>query len=134
MGAYYRVREFSNPQDASEDPKWYAIPYSVGTLETRDLAKIVAERSGHSIGQLIGLFQDYFLQIEEHILAGQSVSMSPIGTVIAYFRGSGVLLDEEYDTDNISRIHLAFRPSPSVAKKIQTKYNGGELSLQKWGE
>lgn len=134
MAVFYKLRQFGNPQDTSEEKKYFAQPYFLGTLETRDLANIVAKRSGHSPGQLIGLFQDYFLQIEEHILAGQTVEMAPIGIVLAYFNGVGAESEEAYDTENITRIHLVLRPSVETKKHIQTVDGGGDLELKKYGE
>lgn len=132
---YYKLKEFyKDPRTNFEDKKWYAVPYAVGTLETDDLAEIVAERSGHSKGQLVGLFQDYFRRIEKHVLMGQSVSMSPIGTIIPTLNGAGADSEEEYSADLIDRLKLHLRAGSGTSRRLQTVSNGGELTLKKWGE
>lgn len=129
MAFYKLVKYMSNPVESFGDQKWYARPFMLGELGTEDLARVVANRSGHSQGQLVGLFQDYFNQIFEHVCAGEHVSMFPLGTVIAHFRGSGSETEEGYDPSLVSQVHLSLRPGVVIRKRIQTTYHGGELEL-----
>lgn len=84
MAIFYKVIERKDPRNPDGPGKFYASNVSFGVIETEKLAENIAARSGHSVGQLTGLFQDYFRRIENYVVAGKTVSMAPLGTIIRH--------------------------------------------------
>ena len=135
MAVYYRpMKVIANPQEDFGDQGWVAHPVKFDYMGTSELAEKVAERDGHSQGQLEGLFQDYFNCIYEHVLAGQSVQMWPMGTIIPTLRGSGSDTEDEYSTSLISKVNLIFRAGTDTKRRIQPTTSNGEAELKKWGD
>ena len=134
MKAYNVVRRPS-PGDPDEplSDKYYASGLSFGVISEETVARNVAVRSGHSPGQLIGLFQDYLRRAEQHILNGKTVSMSPIGTIIPVLKGIGSDTYEGWDTSFLNKFKLNFRACPKTRKRLQIRDAGGEMELKKWG-
>lgn len=133
MACFYQILKKFNPQDTSET-RYTAAVKLIGYLDAADLAKQVGNRDGHTVGQLEGLFQDYFQKIYEHVLLGQSVSMDPIGTIVPYLNGIGAETADDYTTDYITRIHLTFRPSAATKAALRPESEGGTTEIKKWGE
>lgn len=136
MAIFYKVIERKDPHNPDGPGKFYASNVSFGVIETEKLAENIAARSGHSVGQLTGLFQDYFRRIENYVVAGKTVSMAPLGTIIPAFNGLGSNTEEEYEPEYITKMKLNFRMSPSFRQKMQPAFHGqgGEVELRKWGE
>lgn len=136
MPVYFTTTKVcTNPMEDFNDQSFIAHPVKFDYLDTTKLAQIISERDGHSQGQLEGLFQDYFNAIYEHVLAGQSVSMQPIGTIVPAIRNAGGTdSKDEYSSDLISQVHLGFKPSTYTKRRIQPVSQNGEAELKKWGE
>lgn len=135
MAIFYKVIERKDPRNLDGPGKFYASNVSFGVIETEKLAENIAARSGHSVGQLVGLFQDYFRRIENYVVAGKTVSMAPLGTIIPAFNGLGSDTEKNYDPEFITKMKLNFRMSPSFRLKMQPANGmGGEVELRKWGE
>lgn len=117
-----------------EEGKYYAKELNFGIIDTNRIAENVAKRSGHSVGQVVGFFQDYFRRIEEYVVSGNNVSLTPIGTIIPAFRCMGVPTEKEVELKNLKNIHLNFRPSGIMRKRMQPKgkYSSGEVELKIW--
>lgn len=118
MAIFYKVIERKDPRNPDGPGKFYASNVSFGVIETEKLAENIAARSGHSVGQLTGLFQDYFRRIENYVVAGKTVSMAPLGTIIPAFNGLGSNTEEEYEPEYITKMKLNFRMSPSFLSLI----------------
>lgn len=131
MPLYFKSQFIKKPGE-EELGKFYAREVNFGLIDTNRIAEIVAHRSGHSVGQIIGFFQDYFRRIENHVVSGNNVSLTPIGTIIPTFRSEGVPTAEEAEIRNLKSIKLNFRPSASLRKKMQPKNQNGEVVLKMW--
>lgn len=134
MPIYFKVQARQKP--GTQDPehlKYYAREINFGLIDTNRIAENIAKRSGHSVGQLIGFFQDYYRRIENHIVSGNNVSMAPLGTIIPAFASTGVATEKEVEVANIKNIHLNFRCCKSLRNKMQPKGTSyGEVELKMW--
>ena len=106
-----KVIEKKDPRTPDSQGKYYGKMVKVGTVTTDDIATIIAERSGHSVGQVKGFFRDYFRALREYLIAGKRVEIQPIGTLYVTFRGLGSETPEDYETSLISGFYIHLRKS-----------------------
>lgn len=135
MPLYFKTIYIKKPNNP-DTGKYYAKEVNFGMIETSRIAEIIAKRSGHSAGQLIGFFQDYFRRIENYVQAGNNVSMAPIGTFMPAFSCAASDKPEEVELKQLKNIHMNFRISSTLRKKMQPKRNyygpAGEVELKQW--
>lgn len=134
MPIYFKPMYIKKPGNP-ETGKYYAKEINFGMIETSRIAEIVAKRSGHSVGQVIGFFQDYYRRIENHIISGNNVSMHPLGTIMPAFASLGVKTLEEVKLNNLKKINVNFRTSAILRRKMQPKnlaIRPGEVELKLW--
>ncbi len=128
---FYKVREIKNPLKREEPGKFFARKVTIGTISTDDIAAEVAARSGHSVGQVQGLFRDYMERVSIYLAEGKNVAIKPLGTLRTTLTSSGATTVEEYDTSLIRRVNLRLKPSKVLRNSVRTKQNNGDVSLVK---
>lgn len=119
---YYKVVNRKDPRNPEGAGKFYAQAISLGIIESETIAKTVAARSGHSFGQVLGLFQDYFRRVEQYVLQGNTVAIDPIGTLIPVFNGVGATTPEEFDTSCIQKVRCYLRQSKKLKRNFSLLY------------
>ncbi len=131
MAVYYKVVEKKDPRNPQGAGKYYAQAVNFGIVDTDMIAENVARRTGHSPGQVKGLFRDYTARMREYLANGKTVRLDPVGMIHVTLRGSGSDTAEEYDPSNVTRVRLNFRPSASL--KYYLRLGGGGVELRKFG-
>lgn len=121
-----------DPRAPQGEKKYGGLIVNMGVVTTDDLAKEVAERNGHSTGQVLGMFRDYFTFMRQAILQGRNVSIKPLGTLVTTLNGVGANTKENWDPSYLLKVNIYLRKSSRLRTatrlenpdiKFSNKYN-----------
>lgn len=122
MSYFYTIVQRTHPK--TKKKQFYAQAISAGLISVNDIALRIAHRSGHSVGQVIGLLNDYLKLCSDYLQQGKNVRMGKIGIITPTFRCKGSDTEKDLTADNIKRIKLNLRTSPSVRQRMSVKRLG----------
>lgn len=120
MAATYVVREYKDPSSPEVQGKFYLSNKSEGLIDTRAVAKYVAERSGVSVGHVYGLIEDLGEAIFYYATQGNTVDLGPLGYLTLRFKGKGTTTKEEYHTGLLERAYLGLRAKKTLKAEMKS--------------
>ena len=76
---FYRLVQKANPLD-QEHKQRYATSVNAGKIDTRMIAKILAQKSSLTTGDVINVLENLMEEIPRWLSQGYSVSLGELGT------------------------------------------------------
>lgn len=106
---FYRFVQKANPLDQAHK-KWYATSVNSGKIDTRRIAKTLAQKSSLTTGDVMNVLENLLEEIPRWLVQGYSVSLGELGTFRLSLSSEGVQDQKQFNTRTIKK-KLVFLPS-----------------------
>lgn len=122
----YVVRPKRNPQDKTEEAKYYAIVASRGTTTTRELAESISSATTFQLPDVVAVLAALQMAVCEELAKGNLVSLGSLGYLKMTMNSKSALTGADYSIKNclkgvncrfIPSKHLQLTANASFAKK-----------------
>jgi putative DNA-binding protein len=115
---FYRFVQKANPLDQAHK-KWYATSVNAGKIDTRMIAKTLAQKSSLTTGDVMNVLENLLEEIPRWLSHGYSVSLGELGTFRLSLSSQGVKEQKEFNTRTIKK-KVVFLPSKSFKSELKT--------------
>ena len=115
---FYRLVQKANPLD-QEHKQRYATSVNAGKIDTRMIAKTLAQKSSLTTGDVINVLENLMEEIPRRLSQGYSVSLWELGTFRLSLSSQGVKEQKEFNTRTIKK-KVIFLPSKSFKSELKT--------------
>lgn len=123
MAINYKLIQRKDPSNKEEQPeqrKWYAVTKINSQITAQTVAQNVAARSGHSVGQVLGLLTDFMTRAAVYIQMGKTVEMKPIGNLTLSMHNDAADTEEAYDVKkNLHCLKIYLRDSGRTREELK---------------
>lgn len=109
-----------NPQDMTAAPKFYAQVVNQGEIVLKDLSVDIARMSTVSRTDVYAVLMSLIELVPAEIGKGHIVRLGELGDFSITARSTPALTAEEFTANNVTSLHLQFRPSVEVKKAIKS--------------
>ena len=107
----YKLVTRINPQNKSEQPKWYAKAVQDRTIDFEGLVTHMSEHnSPYSRGVIHGVLTDMLDCVKELVLDGKSVRLGDLGSLQIGISSKGAVTEEDFSDTLIKKARINFRP------------------------
>ncbi len=118
----YKKKQASLP-DKDGKELWY--PFVVGErpiITTRQIAREIAERSGATEGDVIGILHNLGLVVRAHLSAGDRVILNGFGglKINARARGNGVESEDKVSATQFNHLSVHFTPETTRSRALRS--------------
>jgi predicted histone-like DNA-binding protein len=109
---YYRLKQNQNDKMAKCYGKWYAEMKHTETLNTRKMARHIAEHgSVYTSDVVLGVLEKFRTCLLEMLLESKKVKIDGLGTFYTTIEGTGVANPDEFSLQkNVEALHIRFLP------------------------
>lgn len=108
----YVVRPKRNPQDKTEEAKYYAIVSSRGTTTTRELAESISSSTTFQLPDVVAVLAALQMAVCEELAKGNLVSLGSLGYLKMTMNSSGTSTGAGYSIKNcLKGVNCRFIPS-----------------------
>ncbi len=115
---FYRLVQKANPLD-QEHKQRYATSVNAGKIDTRMIAKTLAQKSSLTTGDVMNVLENLMEEIPRRLSQGYSVSLWELGTFRLSLSSQGVKEQKEFNTRTIKK-KVVFLPSKSFKSELKT--------------
>lgn len=115
---FYRLVQKANPLD-QEHKQRYATSVNAGKIDTRMIAKTLAQKSSLTTGDVMNVLENLMEEIPRWIAQGYSVSLGELGTFRLSLSSEGVKEQKQFNTRTIKK-KVVFLPSKSFKSELKT--------------
>lgn len=115
---FYRFVQKANPLD-QEHKQRYATSVNAGKIDTRMIAKTLAQKSSLTMGDVMNVLENLLEEIPRWLSQGYSVSLWELGTFRLSLSSQGVKEQKEFNTRTIKK-KVVFLPSKSFKSELKT--------------
>lgn len=115
---FYRLVQKANPLD-QEHKQRYATSVNAGKIDTRMIAKTLAQKSSLTTGDVMNVLENLMEEIPRWLGQGYSVSLWELGTFRLSLSSQGVKEQKEFNTRTIKK-KVVFLPSKSFKSELKT--------------
>ena len=115
---FYRLVQKANPLD-QEHKQRYATSVNAGKIDTRMIAKTLAQKSSLTTGDVMNVLENLLEEIPRWLSQGYSVSLGELGTFRLSLSSQGVKEQKEFNTRTIKK-KVVFLPSKSFKSELKT--------------
>ena len=115
---FYRLVQKANPLD-QEHKQRYATSVNAGKIDTRMIAKTLAQKSSLTTGDVINVLENLMEEIPRWLSQGYSVSLGELGTSRLSLSSQWVKEQKEFNTRTIKK-KVVFLPSKSFKSELKT--------------
>lgn len=115
---FYRLVQKANPLD-QEHKQRYATSVNAGKIDTRMIAKTLAQKSSLTTGDVMNVLENLMEEIPRWLSQGYSVSLWELGTFRLSLSSQGVKEQKEFNTRTIKK-KVVFLPSKSFKSELKT--------------
>lgn len=126
----YKIVQRKNPKNFESPGKFYSQNIVSSRTPDTDVISKIASRSGHSVGQIQGIFADLETVVSELLADGQSIQLGRLGSLVVTFSASGMGTEEECNATLVSSVNVSLRPRRSTKRQ----YAKAELKFRKMKE
>ena len=106
----YSIKERVNPRALLDTRKHYAFIKNQGVVNLRELAKRLSRESTISMMDTMALLEGLLQVIPDMLGQGKIVNLGELGTFRATISSEGVETAEDFNSTNIKRLNILFRP------------------------
>lgn len=124
---YYKKSQ-SRLENKAGKRLWYTtIVAGRRVIDTKEIARELSKRSGHSEGEIIGLLHDLGQLIRNHVSEGDRVVLNGLGSfkIGVRARGAGVEDPEKVSAKQFNHLSIIFTPESTSSRALNVK----EVSL-----
>ncbi|PZM87038.1 MAG: DNA-binding protein [candidate division SR1 bacterium] len=115
---FYRLVQKANPLD-QEHKQRYATSVNAGKIDTRMIAKTLAQKSSLTTGDVMNVLENLMEEIPRWLAQGYSVSLGELGTFRLSLSSEGVKEQKQFNTRTIKK-KVIFLPSKSFKSELKT--------------
>ena len=115
---FYRLVQKANPLD-QEHKQRYATSVNAGKIDTRMIAKTLAQKSSLTTGDVMNVLENLMEEIPRRLSQGYSVSLWELGTFRLSLSSQWVKEQKEFNTRTIKK-KVVFLPSKSFKSELKT--------------
>lgn len=115
---FYRLVQKANPLD-QEHKQRYATSVNAGKIDTRMIAKTLAQKSSLTTGDVMNVLENLMEEIPRWLAQGYSVSLGELGTFRLSLSSEGVKEQKAFNTRTIKK-KVVFLPSKSFKSELKT--------------
>lgn len=115
---FYRLVQKANPLD-QEHKQRYATSVNAGKIDTRMIAKTLAQKSSLTTGDVMNVLENLMEEIPRWLAQGYSVSLGELGTFRLSLSSEGVKEQKQFNTRTIKK-KVVFLPSKSFKSELKT--------------
>lgn len=115
---FYRLVQKANPLD-QEHKQRYATSVNAGKIDTRMIAKTLAQKSSLTTGDVMNVLENLMEEIPRWLGQGYSVNLGELGTFRLSLSSQGVKEQKEFNTRTIKK-KVVFLPSKSFKSELKT--------------
>jgi predicted histone-like DNA-binding protein len=119
MAVKYRVKTKTDKIGEAQEPKYYAVPVSRGTVNIRTLSERIAQRSSMSRGDVYGVIMGLTPLIEEYLHEGYSVKIDELGIFSLSATSKGFDTPEECTPHRVKAKKICFRADKRLKKELK---------------
>lgn len=117
------VLEKHNPQKPSEPKKYYAQAKSRGSVDLREIARTLSQRSTVSMADVMAVLEGLIELVPEKLQEGYLVKLGEFGTFRPGFSSMGEASPDKVTAKSISKPRINFRPGQEIRKQmLHTKF------------
>lgn len=115
----YVIREHKNPQDATQDAKFYPAPVYDGNITTFDLAKEIAKMCTLTPMDVKACLAAFLEVLPAHLKRGYTVDLNDFARLRLSFHSKGSATADLVDPSKVKGFHIIFSVKPQVQKELQ---------------
>jgi predicted histone-like DNA-binding protein len=115
----YKLIVKSNPQNPEGLKKWYANAKKTGTMDIKEIAKIIAGRSSLTVGDVINVLSNFVDSLPMFLKLGMSIQLGDFGTLRLTISSEGVDNKDEFTVANIKGVRVVFTPSVELKNALK---------------
>ena len=129
------ILEKHNPQKPAEPKKYYAQAKSRGSLDLREMARILSQRSTVSMADVVAVLEGLIELVPEKLQEGYLVKLGEFGTFRLGFSSRGEASPEKVNPKFISKTRINFRPGKEIRTLLRrTEFEKVKKKSQSSGE
>lgn len=114
---FYRFVQKANPLD-QEHKQWYATSVNAGKIDTRMIAKTLADKSSLTTGDVMNVLENLMEEIPKWLSYGYSISLWELGIFRLSLSSEGVKEQKQFNTRTIKK-KIVFLPSKSLKSELK---------------
>lgn len=114
----YKLVERANPQKR-EEKKWYANAINTGTVNQKEIAKNISEKSALTIGDIGSTIQNLIEELPKELVQGKSVNLEGLGTFRLSLSSEGAATEKDFNANMINSVKIIFTPSVEIKKILE---------------
>lgn len=120
MPVKYALVQRGNPQDASAAKKFYAIQQNTGTVDIRELSRIISEISTVSEIDTHAVIEALIIKVPELVADGKIVRLGDFGSFYVTLKSEGAETADEFSSSMIKKVFLRFRPGKLIKNVLKS--------------
>lgn len=115
---YYIIQSRQNPRDPNEEPKFFLIARTIGSIELEQITEEISIASSLTRGDVENVIKSFLDTIPKYLKMGYSVKLGELGSLRLTIQSKGQENMEDATADKVTHIRVCFIPSPRLRKEI----------------
>lgn len=99
--------------------KWYLIQEKTGTVDLKEIAREINDRSSLSLGDVQSTLSNLVEMIPLFLKLGQSIKLDGFGSFHLSVKSDGIEEADSLTAHHIKRAKLIFRASPELKRSLE---------------
>jgi predicted histone-like DNA-binding protein len=126
MSVSFIVLEKHHPNKPEVPKRYYAQAKSKGSLQIRDIAQTLSERSTLSRADVVAVLEGLIELIPEKLMEGYLIKLGDLGSFRLGFKSNGEEAPEKVGAKSISKPKINFLPSTLIKGELK------KARFEKW--
>ena len=118
MSIPFIILEKHNPQKPAEPKRFYAQAKSRGSLDLREIARILGQRSTVSTADVVAVLEGLIELVPEKLMEGYLLKLGDFGTFRIGFSSKGEEKALSVKSKSISKPRINFRPGKVIREEL----------------
>ncbi len=118
MAVSFNIVAKKNPAKQSDPPKYYAQAVNSGTINLRELAKLITEKSTVKSADTMAVIEGLLEVIPAALADGKIIHIGDFGTFSLTIKSEGVADENKVTAHHVNKTNIRFRPGSEFKKVI----------------
>lgn len=118
MAIFFNKVQRVNPRDPKGDRKWYPVLKSIGKVDERDVAKMLADETTLNPKEAEMAVYQLEKVVSRMLLDGHTVQLGDLGTFNLTITAEGQKEEKKVSADDIKKVNLRFRISKVMREAL----------------
>jgi len=114
----YKVIERMNPQDSTQQRKFYGLPVSNGKVGMREISSMISENCSLKNADVFAVLESLVEVVSGQLSEGRTVYLGDFGTFSPSIKTEGVESAEKFSAKNIKQVKVNFRQGPEFKRRL----------------